>query len=400
VLGPYREILSLPGAFAFSGAGFVARLPISMIGIGIVLLVSSTTGSYGVAGGVAAALSFAASLAAPQIARLVDRFGQARILVPAAAVHVAALLALMAAAVAGAPTWVLYVTAVVAGSAALSVGALVRARWTHLLSGTSRLHTAYSLESVIDELIFVVGPVLVTLLATQVHRLAGLIAVALFTVGGSLALAVQRQTEPPSRRHATDGAPHTSAIRTRALQLVIPIMAGFGAIFGAVEVSVVGFADAEGSRAGAGPVLAAYALGSLISGLLYGLVHWRASLARRFVIASGLMAASVLPMPFAPNLPVLALTVFLAGFAISPALIAGLGLVEARVPAAALTEGLTWSITGIGLGLTAGSALSGQVIDQYGASEAFFVAVGGGFFAAFVAFAAARTLAGPDASSA
>lgn len=391
MLTPYREILSLRGAVRFSAAGFVARMPISMIGIGVVLLVSSTTGSYGVAGGVAAALSLAASLVSPQIARVIDRFGQSRVLPPILAVHVIALAGLMAAAALDAPYWVLYVTAVLAGSAAVSIGSLVRARWTHLLSGTSRLHTAFSLESVIDELIFVLGPVLVTVLATQVHRLAGLTAVVAFALGGGLAFAVQKSTEPPIRPRG-DGAPHESAIRSRALQLIVPIMAGFGAIFGAVEVATVGFADAAGSRAGAGPVLAAYALGSLISGILYGVIRWRASLATRFVIASGVMAVSTIPMPFAPNLLVLAATVFVAGFAISPALIAGFGLVEARVPAAALTEGLTWATTGIGLGLTVGSALAGQIIDSYGANEAFLVSVAGGVFAALVAFAASRTL--------
>ena len=392
VLGPYRQILTVPGAFAFAGAGFVARMPASMTGIGIVLLVSSTTGSYGVAGGVAAALSFAYAVVAPQLARLVDRLGQARVLAPAVIVHALALAALMAAAVADTPHWTLYATAVLAGASVVSIGSLVRARWTHLLTGTSRLHTAYALESVIDELIFVVGPVLVTLLATEVHRLAGLSAVATFAVVGGLALAAQRHTEPPLR-HRPDGERHVSAVRSPTLLVLLPVMAGFGGIFGAVEVAVVAFADEAGARGVSGPILAAYALGSLISGVWYGAVAWRSSLTRRFVVACGAMAVSVLPLPLAPNLAVLAVAVFIAGFAISPTLIGGFALVQAGVPSGALTEGLAWISTGLGIGVTLGSALAGQVIDEYGASQAFLVAVATGLGAAVIAFASARTLA-------
>jgi predicted MFS family arabinose efflux permease len=141
-------------------------------------------------------------------------------------------------------------------------------------------------------------------------------------------------------------------------------------------------------------VLASWALGSLISGILYGAVHWRASLGRRLLVACPVFALSIVPLPFVPNLPLLAGVVFVAGFTISPTLIAAFGLVEDRVPASQLTEGLTWSTTGIGLGITVASALAGQVIDGYGASNAFLVSLASGLCAAIVALFAARTLVG------
>ncbi len=394
VLAPYRDLFTVPGTLAFSTAGFVARMPISMVGIGIVLLISSATGSYGVAGAVAAAFSLAASLVGPQVARMVDRFGQAAVLVPVLVVQVLAMIGLMVAAVTGAPHWTLFATGVVAGGATPSIGSLVRARWANALAGTGRsLHTAYSLESAIDELIFVIGPVLVTVLATGVDRLAGLSVTLALALGGGLALAVQRSTEPPARRERTGGQAGGSAIQVPALRLIIFIMIGLGGVFGSVEVIVVAFAEEQGRKGAAGFVLAAWALGSLISGILYGAMHWRASLARRLLLACPIFALSIVPLPFVPNLPVLTAVIFVAGFTISPTLIAAFGLVEDRVPAAQLTEGLTWSTTGIGLGITVASALAGQVIDDHGASAAFFVSLASGVCAALVALGAGRTLA-------
>jgi MFS family permease len=393
VLAPYRDLFTVPGTLKFAVAGFVARLPISMVGIGIVLLISSTTGSYGIAGAVAALYSLAASLVGPQVARLVDKYGQATVLVPVLVVQVIAMIALMAAAVNEGPRWTLFVAGVIAGAATPSIGSLVRARWASALAGTGRsLQTAYALESSIDELIFVIGPVLVTVLATSVHRLAGLTAVLVLTLGGGLALAAQRSTQPLPRRSGADGSAGGSAIRSATLRMIILIMIGLGGVFGSVEVIVVAFADEHGSKGAAGYVLASWALGSLISGVLYGAVHWRTSLGRRLLIACPVFALSIVPLPFVPSLPVLAAVVFVAGFTISPTLIAAFGLVEDRVPAAQLTEGLTWSTTGIGLGITVASALAGQVIDDHGASDAFFVSVGSGICAAAVALLAARTL--------
>ena len=394
VLAPYRDLFTLPGTLAFSAAGFVARMPISMVGIGIVLLMSSTTGSYGIAGAVAAVFSLAASLVGPQVARLVDRFGQAAVLVPVLVIQVLAMIGLMIAAVTAAPHWTLYAAGIVAGAATPSIGSLVRARWANALAGTGRgLHTAYSLESSIDELIFVIGPVLVTVLATGVHRLAGLTVVLIFAFGGGLALAVQRATQPPARRSRAGGESHGSAVRVPALRVIILVMVGLGGVFGSVEVIVVAFAEEHGRKGAAGFILAAWALGSLISGILYGVVHWRASLARRLLVACPVFAVSIVPLPFVPSLPVLAAVIFVAGFTISPTLIAAFGLVEARVPAAQLTEGLTWSTTGIGLGITATSALAGQLIDEHGASPAFLVPLVSGLCAAAIALSASRMLA-------
>src|SRR5215472_5203239 len=162
---PYLEVLRLPGALGFSSAGFIARMPMSMFGLGTVLLIAALTRRYGLAGVVAAVGSVGYAVGAPQFAKLTDRHGQRRVLRPQVMVFTAATAALM-----------VVVSSLLAGSTMPSMGPMVRARWSALLAGTTRLHTAFSLESVADEIIFMVGPVAVALLATDVYPAAGLAA--------------------------------------------------------------------------------------------------------------------------------------------------------------------------------------------------------------------------------
>lgn len=390
MLKPYRELFGATGAWAFSLAGFVARMPISMIGIGIVLLVSATTGSYGLAGAVAATSAFATAVAGPQVARLVDRLGQAQVALPALAVFTVSTVAFMACAEGGAPVWTLYVTAGFAGASAPNIGAMVRARWAALYTGTPRLHTAYSLESTVDEVIFIIGPVLATVLATQVSRLAGLAAVLVFAVTGTVAFAVQRSTQPPhsGARHRQGG----TAIAVPGMRVLMAVFVALGCLFGAMEITVVGFATEQGQRPYAGVVLAVYALGSCLAGLAYGAVHFRTPLHRRFLAGAAAMSLSVLGLPFIDSLPALALMFLVAGFAISPTLIAGFALVESLVKSEQLTEGLTYLTTGILLGVTLGTALAGRLIDSFGAARAFYLPVVSGAVAAAVAYGGARWL--------
>jgi MFS family permease len=390
-LGPYRDVLRVPGAPAFVVAGLVARLPISMQSLGIVLLVEATTGSYALAGAVSATFALVQALVAPVLGRLVDRHGQARVLVPALVLYAAGLGGLVALALADAPAWTLFPAAAAYGGSYPQPGSLVRARWAYALGGTPLLPTAFSLESVLDEVVFVVGPVLVTLLATEVAPAAGVLAAAVFTLAGSLALAAQRRTEPPP--HPTGaGVRAPSVLRLAGVRVLVLVGVAFGGIFGSVEVATVAFTDEHGRTAAAGIVLALLALGSLLAGLWYGTVRWRAPLPSRFVRGVVLLAAVTVPLPLAPNVPVLAGLVFIAGFTISPTLIAAFGLLEELVPAASRTEGLTWFSTGLGIGLAAAASATGQVVDAASGRAAFGVAVGSGVLAALLALAGARRL--------
>ena len=174
VLSSYRRVLTEPGTLRFSATGLVARLPISMVSLGIVLLVSTATGSYGLAGAVSAAYLLANAVLAIVHGRLTDALGQSRVLPVAITVFGVALAMLMWAVESGWPDWAAYVIAAVAGAALPQVGSCVRARWSHALSSPADVQTAYALEAVADEAVFIVGPILVTVLATTWHPLAGL----------------------------------------------------------------------------------------------------------------------------------------------------------------------------------------------------------------------------------
>src|SRR5215467_3654952 len=388
---PYLEILRLPGALAFSAAGFLARMPMSMFSLGTVLLVAATTGRYGLAGLVAAAGAVGYALGAPQLARLVDRFGQRRVLRPQVAVFGAATVVFMTLAEAGAPLAAVVVTGALAGSAMPSVGSMVRARWSVLLAGTGRLHTAFSLESVADEFIFVVGPALVTLLATAVYPAAGVGAAMVLCVTGTLLFAAQRRTQPrprgPGRARTWAAVP--------GLVTLVPVYWFLGAMFATIDLSTVGFAAEHGHLPLAGLVLGAYALGSAIGGLWYGTRHWRAPLERRFAITLACTVAGVSTFWLQPGLTSLFAVIIVAGISISPTLIAGYGLIERQAPPERRTEGMTWLSSAIAVGVATGSPLAGHLIDAYGARWGYLLAAACGAAAVLTGLAGLGRLSRP-----
>src|SRR6266498_3814849 len=346
---PYRGLVTVQGGLAFSAAALVARMPISMQTLGSVLLVAAKTGSYALAGAVSATVVVAQAVVAPPVSRLIDRVGQRRVVLPGLAALV----------LAGAPGWTLFPAAAVFGGAYPPIGSLVRARWAHVVGDAALLTVAYSLESVLDEVIFVSGPVLVTVLATRVAPWAGLTAAGLLAGAGGVAFVLQRGTEPPAQ--PSDSGRHPSALRVPALRVLSLAAVALGGIFGSFEVTAVAFTADRRQPSAAGLVLALLAGGSLVAGLCYGAVRWRASLRRRLRVGCTALAVASATFPLASGVATLAVLAFLGGLAISPTLITVLAVVEAEVPATVRTEGLSWLLTGIGAGVGISSAVAGQV---------------------------------------
>ena len=156
----YRQVWAVPGS-SFSAVGALARLPQAMVGLGAVVMITGLGGSYTVAGAVAGAISLSQGLLAPQISRLADRLGQRRVLTPQAVANIAALAGLVVAAYLHAPAWALVALGAAVGVSLPQIGAFARARWTALLRHDRRLDTALAIESLIEEAVFVVGPVFV-----------------------------------------------------------------------------------------------------------------------------------------------------------------------------------------------------------------------------------------------
>jgi MFS family permease len=386
VIRPYVDVLRLPGALAFSAAGLLARMPISMEGLGIVLLVSATTGSYGLAGALAATFQVAASLLGPIGSRLADRYGQDRVVPVQAVVGGLGVLLFVLAVARDWPTAALVPIAAVAGAFQPNVGALVRARWAVLLSGTSRLRTAFALESILDEVIFVIGPVVATLLATTVASSAALVLAASLLIVGSLLLSVQRATQPPPSKHDDEPRPG-SAIRLPSVVIVATVFILLGGVFGALEVTTVAFARHADVPAAAGPLLAVAALGSLLGGLVFGSRSFATPLPRQFAAALTILGLSMIPLPFVGSVWLLGPLLFVSGFMVAPSLIIGATLVENTVPGRQLTEAMSWTTTGIALGLALTASLSGAAIDHVGTWAGYTIMAASGLLAAIVALA-------------
>ena len=408
LLLPYAEIFRIPRAWRFSLAGIIGRMPMAMFGLGVVLLISAVTGRYGVAGSVAAAGSLGGAASAPQIARLVDTRGQHRVLVPLVLVFVSSVAGLIIAVELDAPDWALFLPGIVAGATMPSLGPMARARWSALLGSSPRLHTAFSLESVADEVCFVLGPAIVTLLATQLHPAAGVASAALLCLAGTLWFASQRSTEPRVRARGERGdgqssragaSPGGSSPRGQALLpapglvVLIPVYLCLGSMFVAIDLSTVAFAAHAGHKPLAGFILGSYALGSATGGLWYGTRSWKAPAWRRLAITLTMTVAGVCTFWAMPNLLLLTLVIYLCGMTIAPTLIAGFSLLESQALPGRITEAMSWLTTGISVGVALGATAVGFILDAFGARWGYAFAACSGGASVLLCLAGLRRLA-------
>ncbi len=369
---PYLQVLRTPHALPMVLAAFVGRLPLSMVGLGCVLLVASETGSYGLGGAVAAAGAVTTALAGPLLGRLADSRGQRRVLLPVVAVFVLAGACFLAAVKKDWPLWTVFVSAGVAGACIPPVSSMIRVRWTHLLRGSHRLPTALAMESVVDEFVFIVGPVLVTFLSTTGHATSGVVTAFTLATVGALLFAAQRRTEPPPGGHESRNGP--SAMRTPGLRVLFVVGAAVGAVLGTLEIALVAFADEQEAMALSGVLIAALAVGSMASGIGWGAVHWRYPLRIRLATVLVLLTLLSLPLLVIEDVWLMVPFVVVAGIAVSPSLISSFTLAELLVPRAAVTEAFTWIGTALGLGVAVGASGAGKIVDAVGANASFLVA--------------------------
>ncbi|MGF7119902.1 MFS transporter [Rhodococcus sp. AG1013] len=385
MIGTYREIFSARGSAAFSAAGFVARLPIAMVGIGIVTMLSQLRGDYGLAGALSAVFALAYAAITPLVSRAVDRYGQRRVLPAASAISACALGVMLLCVRFEAPDFVLFLLAIPAGCMP-TIGAMVRARWTALYRGQPQLRTAFAFESVLDEVCFVAGPVISVGLSVALFPEAGPLLALILLVIGTFALVAQRGTEPAVRDRSehVDG----SVVRNPAMWALVAVMLGMGTIFGTVDVVSIAFATERGTPAAATVALALFAGASAVAGVVFGALRPGAALRRQLVFATAAVAVLLWPLLLVDSILTLTGALALAGISVAPTMIVATTLVESVVPHDKLTEGITWTVTGLGVGVAVGSALAGQMIDHFGTRAGFAVAVASGAVAFVVALGA------------
>jgi predicted MFS family arabinose efflux permease len=345
-----------------------------MVTLGIVLLISARTDSYGLAGGISAAFVIAGCLAALLQGRLIDQLGQAKVLLPASLICTVSLSLLVWAVEAGHRVPLPHIFAALAGATMPAVGAAVRARWTHVLDSSTERQTAFALEAVVDETVFLSGPVVATVLATSVHPAAGLVAAIVTGLVGTIIFCSLRSTEPPPHpAHTHDGV--KVAMPWLLLLPVALISFALGGLFGSTEVVTVAFAERLGETAIAGVLLALWAFGSLLAGAITGAVHWRTAPATRMRLGVVALTTLMAPTPLIRSSVAMGVLLFLAGFAIAPTLIAAVSYIERTVPTGRLTEGIAILHTTMAAGIAPGAAVAGVVVDAYGPHAAYLVPI-------------------------
>ncbi|POX49408.1 MFS transporter [Streptomyces sp. Ru71] len=373
--GPYRRLFAHPGALAFTLGNLLARMPMGMFSVSAVVMIAGTRGSYALAGSVTATGLAATAVLAPRIARLVDRYGQARVAVPATLFAALGSLALVLCVRTGAPDWTLF-AAYAATATTPNTGGMSRARWAHLLRGDAKaLHTANSFEQAADELCFMLGPVLAAFLCGTFFPEAGTLVGVVLLVGGVLLFAAQRSTEPPPRPHTRAASP----LRAPGMPPLLAACLATGAVFGATEVVTIAFADAHGHRAAAGVVLALQAAGSGAAGLVFGAVRGSGPAEWRYPWCLAAMAAlltlPLLAAALSGSLLVLAAALLVAGTATAPTMITMMTLVQQRTPEGRLNEGMTLAVTGLLGGIACGSAAGGWMAEHASPTAGYGVPV-------------------------
>jgi MFS family permease len=393
IFGVYRSLLREPGFSRLVVAVNLTRITVAVIPLAEVLLVRRRTGSFADAGIVTAAWALASGVLAPFQGRLVDRYGQPRVLLPCAVLSAAALGGFVAAALQDAPTWVLAVLSAGAGAAFPPVGASMRNLWKQRLEGDeSRLGTAYSFESVVVEVAFVTGPALCAIVVALASPEAALVGAAAAILIGTTWMATSRVSRGWPPEPSTMGA--AGALGDRGLRTLVLITVPVGAALGTLDIGMPAFARAHGHPAAAGLLLTGFAVGSMLGGLWYGSRKWESGqLFRRFVLVNVVFTVGLLPLAAAPSLGVMAALSVLSGLAFAPAVTCMYLLVDRVAPAGTSTEAFTWVLTATAAGQALGAGVAGIVTQHAGVRAALLVASAAAVLGVVIALARRGSLA-------
>ena len=357
-----------------------------MDSLALIFIVVAVSDSYALAGALSAVASIVISIATPFWSRLADRIGQRKMLLRVVPLKILGLSLFIALVMNGAPVWTWFVSIILAELAAINTGGLVRRRWLHVLSPDKSttaedetdkhvVNTAYSYEALMDEIVFIVGPITATACATSIAPAAGLIAGMILMSIGLPLFAMQRATEPPpSPVRVKD--PHPPVIGIPIVQAIALATTFTGGFFGAISITVVAFAESQGQKSYSGLLLGLWASGSAVMAIINGLIKWKTSYAGRFLIFLSALTIFSIPFIFVDSIFGLAIALFFNGFAIAPLIVNAYGIVQEAVPSEQITESFTWVVAGMPLGGAISSALGGWVIDTYGAQSALWVPLG------------------------
>jgi MFS family permease len=362
---PYRRVLGAPHVLRLAAGAVVARLPVGMGAIAIVIFVHEQSGSFGAAGAAVGAFTLGLGGTSPLLGRLVDRRGPRPVLIPAATLTAAGLAGLVLLGELGAGAAPMVLATAIAGCGSPPIGGVLRQLWDRLVD-EELLITAYVVDSVLIEVFFIAGPLLTGLLAATAGAAAALLVAAALGLTGTVWFAsspVVGAIEPaPSHHHTRAGALASPVIR-----VLVTAGVPLGVTFGALDVALPAFGASHGSTALGGPFGAALATGSALGALLYGASPQRFGDAGRVsIVLSILQPLFVLPLLLAPSIPVMLVLGLLAGSFIAPSITARSQIVQRSLPPGTATEAFSWLSLSFVVGASAGSAIAGPVVEAGG----------------------------------
>ncbi|MFI5976096.1 MFS transporter [Streptomyces sp. NPDC051452] len=395
----YRSLLRTPGAAAFFLPASLGRVGIAMTSLGIVWLVHSHTGTFAAAGLVGGAFAVTEALGAPQVARLVDRFGQTRVLPPALHAHALAVAALVSLVALDASNALLALGGALVGATVPQLGAMSAARWAALLrtDRAAELPTAFALESIGNAVGYLVGPTLVSTLAAAGHPVAGTVLAASLSVGGGLVFAAQRDSAPSP---AVDGDDHARQDRSAlhgAVFLLMGLNLAVGVFFGAMQVSVTAFVVEHGAPGAAAPLFAVSSGSGLLAGWLYGLRRWRVTPPVQLLAATGALTLGTVLLLMVGSPLGLGLVMVLTGATIPLLLVLFPVLTESTVHQSVLTQAFSWLGSAGAAGSAAAATVSGWAIDSLGPRGGFAVTATAAAAMTLQSLAGLRLLGAPGA---
>lgn len=388
----YGELLRTRHAARLLGGTLLGRLPNAMSALAVVLFLRSRGAGYGLAGTLSAVLGLSVAIGQPLLGRAVDRRGQPRVMT-AAALLSAAGFALLAV-VGPKPLPVAVAAVILAGVATPPLEGGLRALWPEVLRHEGQVQKAYALDAAAQEVLFTVGPLLVTLAVAAASEAAAVVLTGLLGVAGTVVVV----TSGPSRswRAPAREAHWLGALRSRGLAVLLGACLFIGVALGAFSLAAVAYGDAHGGHSTAAYVLAANGAGALAGGLGYGARAWTGVPERRLRLLSVGLAACYPPLLLVPGpgwmLPLAAL----AGFFLAPTLACGFLVVDRHAPAGTVTEAFSWVVTAIGVGAALGTGLAGLVAQHGGTAAGFGVSAVSGAVATLVLLLTSRILTAPN----
>lgn len=361
-----------------------------MFSLAILLFVRQQTSSFLVAGLAVGAFTLVGALMSPVQGFVVDRIGQARVLIPAAICQGSLLIGFLFVVRAGPPAILIVALAALSGAALPPISGCIRALWPAVASDQQTLEAAYALDAITQEVIYTLGPLLVGTVAVLLSPSAALVLCALITLGGTLLFAaspLSRAWQGGMQPRARGGALGSAGIR---IVLVSAVLGGL--IVGAAEVGLPALAIHVGSRGSAGIMLALFSIGSMLGGLLYASRGWSASVASRYAVVLMFAGLAMAPLAAADSLAAGILLSAIAGLGVAPMLSCQFSLVGALAPAGSTTEAFTWHRAATVGGIAAGTALGGALVEAAGVNTAFALGCGGAALAALLALLGRRRI--------